>query len=578
VRPVKRAAARRDSLTGPFTGPPTSDQLMGLRELEYLAEMQGSVFSTALARVRRGPAGTRVRMAALPWPLFIILAVQIVLSARLLTSNTAFTDEATYLYVGSQELHHWIHGTPVVDYQTFLSGAPVIYPPLAAIVGAVGGLVAVRVLSLFFMLGTTALLYATAKRLLDVRVAVLGSALFAGLAGTQFLGALATYDAMALFLLVLATYLAVGRENAYDTLTDVTYSSVIAAFILALANADKYTTTLWDPVVAGLAICAPVRAGYPWRSGIDRGLRLTGFVAIFITAGLAVGKAKYIQGIMTTTVARSSSQAGMGQPPSLVLHLTWQWIGVVIVPAALGTVLACIPENNGGKNRPSAAARASFILMIALLAVASLLAPLNQARIGTTISLQKHVIFGAWFGCIAAGYALSRVLRFRAMLAVGACALLVVPPALSMPTANVFYEAWPTENMAFIAGLKSLVKPGGQKYLIAGYYFVPAYYVGDVYSLQWKEVGGYSYTDPRTGKYYYGAPAFADAIKNRVFTLIILNFADSGPPDNGPAEPADDYLIAADIAKYGGYQVMGHLPPSDSASDNYYTVWRVTEG
>jgi len=567
-------------------GPPTSNQLMALRELQYMAEVQGSdaprhtqqAVTAVLTPVSfvagdrwsmAERAGTRVRLATLPWPLFVILAAQTVLSARLLTSNTAFVDESTYLYVGSQELNHWIHGIPVLDYQTSLPGAPVVYPPLAAIVNAVGGLVAARVLSLCCMLGTTALLYATTKRILDGRAAVLGTALFAGLAGTQFLGAFATFDAIGLFLLVLATYLAVGWTDAHNTLTDVAASSVVAAVALALANAADYSTTLWDPVVIGLTMCAPVLAGQPWRYGIGRGLRLSVGAALFIGAGLAVGKAKYIQGIVGTTVARSTGTEGMGQSPSLVLHDAWKWVGVVVVLAAVGVLLTLIPE----KNRPSAAAvRGASILTIALLAVAAILAPVIQARIGTTVSLQEHVIFGGWFGCVAAGYALSRVLRHRALAGICACALILVLSALDLPIANGFYQ-WPTENMAFVSGLKKLVRPGDQQYLIEGYADIPAYYVGAVYSFQWQDAGAFPYTDPQTGKSYYGAPAFADAIKHRAFTLIILNFTEASH-----GEPANDYLIAADIAKYGGYQIAGHLPPSDSSSDNFYTVWRVTEG
>ena len=59
------------------------------------------------------------------------------------------------------------------------------------------------------MLGVTGLLWATTARLYGRRAALLASGLFATLAGTQFLGAFATFDAMALFLLALAAWLAV---------------------------------------------------------------------------------------------------------------------------------------------------------------------------------------------------------------------------------------------------------------------------------------------------------------------------------------------------------------------------------
>ncbi|HEX3962630.1 MAG TPA: GtrA family protein [Trebonia sp.] len=507
-----------------------------------------------------------LRLRDLPWPLLVVLVIQILLSMRMIWSNTAFIDEATYLYVGSQDLNHWIHGIPIRDYQTFMSGAPVVYPPIAAIVNAVGGLVAVRFLSLAFMVGANCLLYVTTSRLFDKWTALAASAVWAGLAGTQFLGALATYDAMALFLLALSAYLVLGRKNAYDTLTDVAISTVTAGAVLALANADKYATALWDPVVIGLAFCAPPMAGYAWRYGIGRALRVAVTLGAFLAVGLAVGKAKYVQGILYTTVNRSSSQLGMGQPASLVLHDAWKWVGYVVVLAIIGALFLL-----GSKRRFPDAMRGALLLLGLLLVLAALAAPLNQARIGTSVSLQKHVDFGAWFGCIIAGYAITRVLRFRVLIGLACCALIAPLAATNAITAQGYYT-WPTENMAFIAALKTYVRPGDQKYLISGYDDIPGYYINYVSSIQWKEAGTYSYLDPQSGQYLLNGPAFADAIKHRVFTLIILNFA----PNNGPDEPANDYLIAADIAKYGTYKVVGHLPPSESSSNNFYTVWRVT--
>ena len=52
---------------------------------------------------------------------------------------------------------------PVPPFPAYFSGAPVIYPPLAALADSVGGLAGARLLSLVFMLGATALLWATAS-------------------------------------------------------------------------------------------------------------------------------------------------------------------------------------------------------------------------------------------------------------------------------------------------------------------------------------------------------------------------------------------------------------------------------
>ena len=132
-----------------------------------------------------------------------MLAVQAALSLRLVWSNTAFQDEGLYLRAGHLEWARWLHGAPIPDFPSYFSGAPVIYPPLGALADSVGGLAAARILSLCFMLGVTSLLWATTHRLYGQRAALLAAALFATLAGTQFLGAFATYDAMALFLLAL---------------------------------------------------------------------------------------------------------------------------------------------------------------------------------------------------------------------------------------------------------------------------------------------------------------------------------------------------------------------------------------
>lgn len=502
-------------------------------------------------------AGARTSLSALPWTLIPFLAVQVLLSLRLIWTNTAYTDEALYMYSGGQQLNHWLHGSIVEDYQKFFSGSPAIYPPISAMADAVGGLTGSRLLTLAFMLGTTSLLYAITHRLLSKRAAIAGTALFVSLGVTQFLSALATYDSMALFLLALSAYLVAGRQGSYDTLTDIARSTVIAGGVLALANATKYATALWDPVVFGIAWCTPVIDGYSWRYGLGRAIRFTAAVLASLAIGISIGKAKYIQGILTTTLNRSASQIGMGQSASLVFHDTWIWVGPVLVITLIGACLIPLAE----RNRPLTA-------LGAILLFAAVAAPLNQARIGTSVSLQKHVVFGAWFGCIIAGYAISKLLRFRALTGIAAVAIALLVSVFYTAQSTGLYHVWPKENPAFITALRPLLHPGKQQYLIEGHSAVTAYYIGpEINSLQWKDAEGYAYTDPQSGVTYSGKAALADAIKHRVFTLIIINF-------NEPA----DYSMVSDIAKYGGYRFLVHLPPAKNNSYNHYTVWRVTKG
>ena len=121
---------------------------------------------TVSPAARRRPVSVRPAPAARRWPLLAVLAVQAVLSLRLIWSNTAFQDEALYLRAGHLEWSQWLHHAPIPDFPAYFSGAPVLYPPLGALADSLGGLAAARALSLGFMLGVTSLLWATTVRLL----------------------------------------------------------------------------------------------------------------------------------------------------------------------------------------------------------------------------------------------------------------------------------------------------------------------------------------------------------------------------------------------------------------------------
>ena len=107
-------------------------------------------------------------------PLTVICAVQIALSLSLVWSNTAYIDEADYLWVGRLELAHWLRGAswPSAYADRLFSGAPIIYPPFGAVADGIGGLAGARIVSLCLMLGATVFLYLTARRLIGRRAAL----------------------------------------------------------------------------------------------------------------------------------------------------------------------------------------------------------------------------------------------------------------------------------------------------------------------------------------------------------------------------------------------------------------------
>ncbi len=211
-----------------------------------------------------GSAGAGVRARGGVLLLVAVLVVQVVLSLRLVGADTAFQDEAAYLWAGHLEWAHWLHGGSVPPFASYFSGSPVIYPPVGALADSVGGLAAARVLSLVFMLGATVLLWGTAGRLFGRRAAFFAAALFAVLGPTLHLGAFATYDAMSMLLVALAAWLVVRAGDRQDA----TGWMLAAAVALAVANAAAYSSVLFDPVVVLLALLTafPSRAA-SWLPG-----------------------------------------------------------------------------------------------------------------------------------------------------------------------------------------------------------------------------------------------------------------------------------------------------------------------
>jgi Dolichyl-phosphate-mannose-protein mannosyltransferase len=460
------------------------------------------------------------------WPLLAILAVQTALSASLVRSSTAFGDEALYLSAGHLEWSHWLHGTPIPDYQTWFSGAPVIYPPIGAIADSVGGLVAARLLSLVFMLGVTAFVWGTATRLLDdERAAFFAAATFAVLAPTLHLGSFATYDAAALLLLAAATWCAAGVLSGRREI----WWLVAAGLLLGLANATKYATALYDPTVVCVAFLSSwEEAG--WRRAAQRAALLAGVTAALIGVLLALGGSGYLTGIRVTTTGRVDGTDTAG----LVFADAWSWTAVVLVPAVAGAVVCAVR-----RRWPQA-------LLLAVLALSALLAPADQARIQTTTSLNKHVDFGAWFAAIAAGYLLSLLSRRRVVL-VAALAALIPVTAVGTAQARAMID-WPDA-----AGLVKVVRPmtahGG--HFLVETTDVLQYYLPNTTWQQWTDTAS-------NGPQYY-----LQRIRQHYYAVIVLGFNQT---------LSTDYAIAVELSATSGYSLAAKV----HSGKTVFYVWEYT--
>jgi len=247
------------------------------------------------------------------------------------------------------------------------------------------------------MLGATALLYKTTIRLFGSRLtALFACALFVAIGPTADLGAFATYDAMAIFMLALATTLAVSSGGRASELL-----LAGAAVSMALADSAKYASLLWNPVVIALAGLA-AHGGF--RRAAARAFRLTCYsAAVLIPALFGLGGRAYIRGISFTTLDRYASHGAVST--TAILTNSAYWAGLLLFLALVGVVAAGSPRSAPSAGSPCGRRTR---LTASVLAAAVVLAPLHQAQIHTMTSLYKHVVFGCWFGAAAAGVALAK--------------------------------------------------------------------------------------------------------------------------------------------------------------------------
>jgi hypothetical protein len=119
------------------------------------------------------------------------------------------------------------------------------------------------------------------------------------------------------------------------------------------------------------------------------------------------------------------------------------------------------------------------------------LVPLEQARIHTLTSLNKHVDFGAWFAAVAAGYAADLVIRwtrFRPaqLTATTACICVLVPAArLGLLQAEAIFRTWPNSTV-LVARLQTILPATRGPILDDNNRAVPAYYLASEGSEWWR--------------------------------------------------------------------------------------------
>jgi Dolichyl-phosphate-mannose-protein mannosyltransferase len=491
---------------------------------------------------RSGPAQWSAPSARRTWIsraiLALILVVQAALSLRL--RNTAFGNEALYLYAGHLEIAHLLHGAPLQGtYASYFPGAPVLYPVLGAAADGLGGLAAARAVSLVAMLATTALLYAMTRRLFNERVALCAAGLFGVTEGAIFAGRLATGDAPSLCLLALASWIVVRtaswRWRAY----------LLAAPVAALAVATDYWALLYLPTIALLAGLA----AYPYlgRQALTRALVLGAVTVELIAAAVIVAGRPYVTAAVSATVGRTPGRA----QALTVLTEGGKWGGFVIALAALGAVgYALEARTEPHEYIALPGSRRCRVALGVVLAGTALLALAVQAYQNTDVSLDTHIGFGLFFAAPMAGVGLARLVgdhfrRAQIGILVWAAALIV-----GLSQATQLLGSWPDPS-SLVGELTRYLGPG-ERYLVENDNVAIYYLRGrpDAQPDQFTSTYFIAYRTPRS-QVLTGTQGFLAAVRYGYFRVIIYD---------GTVTPALDKTLAAALEADPRYRLAGAVP------------------
>ena len=551
------AAARAAGWTKPGTRPAGSDETTQFPALMWDAE--GAIAAGQRSPAQAAPAAepyvpSRRRTLVSRLVLLAVLGLQAILSLRL--SNTAFKDEALYLYAGHMELVHLLHGTVLPGrYATFFPGSPVLYPLVAGAFSELGGLNAARALSLVEMLAVTALLYSLTRRLFNERAALCAALIFSVSESAIFLGHYATFDASSLFLLAVAAWILVRTAGSRWPLF------LLAAPVAALAVAVEYSAVLFLPTLMLL----PALAGWPAR-GRRVLLYSLGFGAVvsgLLAGALRLGGPAYRTAISLTTTSRAPGTASVR---TLLLHGA-EWGGVLFALALFGTVAYvwnARTEPDEDIARPGG--RVRRVLLGIVLTVTALLVPAYAVYLHANASFLEHIGFGLFFAAPMAGLGVARGLgdHFRRPhfpVAVWCLALV-----LGMLQSAQFFKDWPTSDR-FVSAFATYLQPGA-RYLVEVPQ-VPVYYLSnrpDAQPGQFSSTAGISFTvtHKKAKKVETGAAAFTAAVKAGYYQVIAFNDSTT---------PANDTTLTNALQNSKAYYLARAVTASDGPGQVTYQIW-----
>jgi 4-amino-4-deoxy-L-arabinose transferase-like glycosyltransferase len=482
-------------------------------------------------------------------PLFLILGLQAIVSLATL-HNTAFQDEALYLYAGRQIIRHWTGGpAPLDHYAFYFSGYPFVYPVIGGFLDRVGGLELARSFSLVCMLGVTTIVYFVTTKIFDRPAAVFASAVYALTGVVLFLGRLATFDALCLFFITLATACAVHCATNRRP-----WSALAIGPVLVLAMLSKYAALLFfPPVIAILAFLGIASLG--WRRTVLRVvLALLSLAAASAIAYVIVDHAAFHALTHSTTNRAAFLKAPRG---ALFRHLL-EMGNIVLALAVLGVVAQFV--------------RRTRLRLLALVLLGSAcLAPLYHIYMREPISFDKHIAYGLFFAAPLAGAALAWLSGYERAPAssssrgqwLPAAATVVVVFTLGLHQSHALYANW-ANTSALSRALHTQLRDGTGR-IMAEDIEVARFDARDVTEeWQWNSFY-YPYYILPDHQQIFGDDALTRGIDDRYYDLVELSF--NYFPDKA-------FFLAGHMAETRNYDLIAMLPLVNSYGRGHFYVFR----
>jgi len=464
--------------------------------------------------------------------------------------NSAFQDEALYLYAGRQIIHHWNGGpVPLDNYASYFSGYPDFYPVIGGFLDMVGGLELARDFSLACMLGVTGTVYWITTKLYQRPAAIFASATYASTGVVLFVGRLATYDAMSLFLIALA-----AAFSVHVSMNRRPWTALVVGPVMVLAILAKYAALLFVPPVFGILIVLSfVFVG--WRRALVRlSLTLASFVLSLEIAYHTLSR-EALKGVISTTTNRSVS---LKSPRTALLLHVLHMGGAFYLIAFLGLLLILRLQWR------------SRVLALILFG-SSWLAPIYHIYKQEPVSLDKHIAYGLFFAAPLVGYALAWVSGYERQQSVSfyrgywlaGIGAVVAVFALGLTQSQELVGEW-ANTSGLTSGLDTQLRDGSGR-IMAEDIEVARYDAMNVTEpWQWDSLYYTNYVD-HAGQHLYGNAALAQAVKERYYNWVELSFN---------YIPAQAYFLAGQMAATRNYDLVAVIPFENSYGKGHFYLWR----